>query len=606
MKTRDIYASNKDLDRWRLWKNKVNKLISKAKSSYYLTLLSSNKSNPRTFWKLLNELVPKKSPAVTTVLKINNNSVTDPLLIAEAFNDYFSNIASTLQVDSRSIPDLSPLANFIENRIPPNVSFELKPINRLIVQKELQALQPKAVRLDGVGQRILKLSAPIIASSVSKIINTSITSGKFPSQWKNAKIFCLHKAGDISNCSNYRPISLLPVVSKIIERYVSNSLSQYLDRFNLISPNQSGFRKKHNCETALLKVSQYWYDCLNNKEIVGLVALDFRKAFDLVNHCILLKKLELYKLTPKTLDWFTSYLTDRTQSVYYKNTLSSPKTFQSGVPQGSILGPLLFLIFINDLVFSISESKKTLYADDCTIYATDCCLDIVNSKLNRDVESIAKWCSNNHMIINIHKSYTMVISTRQKIAHSVEKDLSIKYRDFQLKSVSSHGYLGIEIDNRLSWSPHIRMTIKKLNLRLSILSRIKKFLPFSARMTYYHAYIASYLNYASSVWGGAALGDINLISTIQKRCSRIILDIQTFSSHKPLFERLKWLPITDYISYRCLMIFKAVHDLVPKYIKDMLCKTSSINTHSMTTRSSDNFYLPKPHISLFKKSFAYI
>ena len=283
--------------------------------------------------------------------------------------------------------------------------------------KELQTLKSTATGLDSIGTKILKISAPVISPTLSKILNLSIRTGKFPSQWKKAKVVSLQKSGDQSNRSNYRPISLLPILSKVLERHVANSLISYLHSFNLISDTQSGFRKCHNCETSLLKLTQDFYDCLNRKEAVGFVSLDFRKAFDLVNHSILLKKLQLYKFYSKSLAWFHSYLHDRSQRVSFKNSLSSSRTIPCRVPQGSILGPLLFITFINDLVFSILESNMTLYADDCSLYTSSSSLETVNANLNRDVKHIKSWSKDNKMVINLDKSYSMPICTCQKLKH---------------------------------------------------------------------------------------------------------------------------------------------------------------------------------------------
>ena len=611
MKIRDDFARSQKIVKWKWWKNKVTKLISEAKSSYYTTVLSTCKSDPKCFWKIFNELVPRKSSPVPTSLKINDDLVYEADLIAEEFNQFFTDLPNQFQFhnlsSTGSFPDFSALRDFVAHNVPTNHYFEIQHLTPEFVLTELTHLKCTAAGLDDIGAKILKISAPVISPILSRIFNASICSSKFPERWKKAKVVCIHKAGDTSKTSNYRPISLLPLLSKVLERHIAISLNSYLQRFALLSDVQSGFRRNYSCETALLKLIQDCYDCLNKKELVGLVSLDFRKAFDLVSHPILLKKLQIYKFSCKSLDWFNSYLSERSQRVSFKNSLSTSKKIVRGVPQGSILGPLFFILFINDLVFSILESNKTLYADDCAIYSSNSSLDIVNSRLNRDVERILKWSSDNEMFIHIEKSYSMLICTRQKMMHLERKHLDISCGVSLLNNVSYHKHFGIVIDDRLSWSYHIRFLTNKLNLRVSVFSGIKKFLPFSARMNYYHAFIASHLYYACTVWSGTTSSNRSSLSTTLKRCAKSILDVDFYSSHKPLFKKLNWLSFDSHLSYRrCLITYQCITGLAPIYIQSMFIPVNSRKTHSMVSRTpACNLYVPKPNISLFKSSFAY-
>ena len=303
---------------------------------------------------------------------------------------------------SNDIDDLCTHSNTLQ--------FVIPEITNTFVSTQLRHLPlKKSIGLDNLNSKVLKLAAPIISRHLVKIINQSINTGCFPLAWKTAKVILIYKKGDPAVKTNYRPISILPVISKIIERHVSDSLYMYISVNNLSHTNQSGFRSKHSCETSLLKITQDWYTSLNNKQVIGALFLDFSMAFDMVNHNILLQKLKIYNFSQGAMNWFNSYLSDRKMCVSFNSNLSKSREVLAGVPQGSILGPLLFLVYINDLFSVPTSSKIDLYADDSIIHLSGKSVEEINEGLNKDMKLVASWYTKNSMLLNYSKSKCMLI-----------------------------------------------------------------------------------------------------------------------------------------------------------------------------------------------------
>ena len=273
--------------------------------------------------------------------------------------------------------------------------------------------------------------------------------------WKHAKVVPLHKKKSQDDVNNYRPISILPIASEISEKHVSVHLYKYLSSHNLLNKRQSGFRTNHSCESALTLMTEEWLSALYTGNEVGLLLVDLCKAIDLVNHDILLEKLKLYKCSEKTQHCFLSYLTDRRQSVKIENTISEPMPVICGVPQGSILGPLLFLIFINDISLEEHLSDICLFADDAVIGKSGRYKNEIKDKLQPCDNSIDTWCRQNQMVLSIEKTNTLFISSKHKSPVTRILTSSVMIDQNKLEEVENAKLLGVFVDSTLSWKKQI-------------------------------------------------------------------------------------------------------------------------------------------------------
>ena len=311
----------------------------------------------------------------------------------------------------------------------------------------------------------------------------------FPEKWKEGKVTPLHKNGHKDGTNNYWPLSVLPVsvLSKLLEKHVHDSLMFYLasNTCNLLHSTQSGFRPNHSCETTLLQMTNKCLDAIKNSQMIGMVMIDFRKTFDLIDHTQLLKKLKYYKISEETISWFSSCLLERKQKVFVNNTLSDSEDILCGVPQGSILGPLLFLIFINDLPLHIDNVLTYLYADDTTLYCTGRSQACTEQQLQAAFYKLSNWCKQNGMLINTAKTKVMLFTTPQKHIHLNENTLKLTLNNEILTVVTSDKILGIHIDNNLTWADHTNAVAKKVVSNLWLLSRIKEYLSTDQRVQFY-------------------------------------------------------------------------------------------------------------------------
>ena len=611
IKSRDHFKAIGNNIEFKKWRNKVVKLIKQSKKLNYEKIIEEGKNQPTTIWKMFNELGggKRKSNSASTInsLKVGNSETDDPAEIANGFNDFFINIADNIKEPTEPTSH-EKLKEYCKEKIPEDVVFDLPMLTKDKVIKYLKHLDiRKSTGTDDIGPRLLRMSSPIIAESLTYICNLSIKTGSFPERWKEAKVKPLLKGGPSNDPNNFRPISILPVLSKLFEKHVHEGLINFLEKYKLLHDTQSGFRRNHSCETALIHMVEKWLKAFNNGELVGVIFVDFRKAFDLVDHDILMKKLELYKFNQVSLNWFRSYLSGRKQIVSFKNVVSERETVKCGVPQGSILGPLLFLLFINDLPLHI-KVKTDLYADDATVYEINNSKEEIERKLQLAIKDLTRWCKLNGMTINTEKTKAMLVTTRQRRSR-INDNLNLSLNNIQLLTVSNEKVLGVQIDNNLSWGEHVRKVTQKMSTNIWLLSKVKNYLSNEHRVMFYKSYIQPHLDYANIVWSSMSKTNLMQIERLQKRACRIILDYNCDNVYHSM-DNLKIMTISERIFFRkAKFMFKVSKGITPEYINEMFTKRQDNRNanDSLVLRSvtADNFILPKPNTELYKGSLAY-
>ena len=396
---------------------------------------------------------------------------------------------------------------------------------------------------------------------------------------KLAKITPIYKKGDEKIRSNYRPISSLPFLSKIYERCMTNRIVSFFNKFSLFNSHQFGFLKNRSTKDAIYEFLENIYDALNARCHNISILIDLKSAFDTVNHTILLNKLELYGIRGHGLAWIKSYLKDREFQVAINNTFSSKRTLNIGIPQGSILGPILFIIYNNDLPMVSNKLSTTLYADDTNFSIKDSDYDALISSLNCELTKVYEWTLANRLTINTSKT-EMLLFTNRRVTTS---DDEITLNGENVGWVDYARFLGVIIDNKVNFKTHITHVLNKISKHAGILFKLKANLPTFTRINYYNAFILPYLDFNILHWGGTNECHLEPLVIIQKRIIRTIADEDYLAHTTPLFFRLKLLKIKD------LFRFQAVVDTYNK-IKEGQYSVS----HDIHTRNSQ-FALSKFH-----------
>ena len=498
---RNYCKSKGDHDRYKLLRNKTASLIKESKREFFNEAIKENK-NPKIIWKNLKEisnlnhneniLFPQK------IIK-DGEEIENKLSIVNELNKHFVNIANIVTKMKFEENNFTSLKTNLDSLLQ-NIEFDIEFITPFAVRKIIDKFDVnKATGLDRIGPSILKYCGDAITPSIAAIINNSISTGVFPEKLKNARVIPIFKGGYKEDTENYRPISILPTISKIFERHIADQIHTYFHQTNIIHETQSGFRKHHSTHTALTRLIDAWINDIDSGKIVGTVFLDLRKAFDLVDHKILIHKLKLYHFSNRSVNLFKSYLANRHQSVIIGNIQSEELTMQSGVPQGSILGPLLFLLYINDIALSCKNLNIDLYADDSTMFKSGFDLSEIQSHLQTNLDNIARWCTYNNMSLHPKKTKCMIIGSKHMLQRSDQ--LSLKVNGTNLDNVNVQKVLGVFVDNNLNWHAHIDYVCKQINNKISLLKHILYYLSDEMKVLFYNSYIIPVFDYCCTVWG---------------------------------------------------------------------------------------------------------
>ena len=373
------------------------------------------------------------------------------------------------------------------------------------------------------------------------MFNLSITEGYFPKQLKTAKVTPIFKAGDKTDPGNYRPISVLPCLSKILEKIMYNRLYDYLVKHDILFKKQFGFQKGHSTEHALLELISEISDSFEqNKYTIG-VFIDLSKAFDTVDHDILISKLKRYGITGENLNWFKNYLTDRKQCVTYDGLLTETKRIVCGVPQGSILGPLLFLIYVNDLYKTSKLFDIILFADDTNLFYSHKNLKTLFDTVNTELKLINDWFIANKLSLNVKKTKYILFCKNAKLDDLPLRLPALLINNTNIERVSETSFLGVIIHESLSWHKHIKIIENKISKNIGIVYKAKPFLDLKSLKQFYFAFVNSYLNYCNIVWASTYKSNLKKLYSKQKHACRIIFNKDRHSSvgqHLKEFEAL--------------------------------------------------------------------
>ena len=574
-------------------KNAVTKKIFDFKVDHYSSKVSENENNQKALFNI-------------TKRSLLHQSCETPLppagclqTLANDFNNFYidkiAKIRSSFGTDTES--STTSMETYTGSEF---CSFT--PLSQDNVRKLIMASPCKSCECDPIPTQLLKTCVDELLPFLTRMINLSLEEGTFPDSFKEATISpLLKKPGLDLVLSNYRPVSNLQFVSKLLERAAANQLVDYIETNNLHSPLQSAYKRFHSTETALVKVVNDILCSLDNGEVVILVLLDLSAAFDTVDHKILIKRMKDYfGVKENALKWFMSYLSNRTQKVSVKGHTSDPVKLESGVPQGSVLGPILWNIYTAPLsaIMKSHDIDFHLYADDNQLYLAfkprvKGAQQLAVNTVQNTVSAIRSWMRRNNLKFNDDKTECLLIGRKSQLKHVTIETISIG--DSEITPTESARNLGVIFDTGINMKKHISSVCSKAFLQLRNLYSIRRYLTPSATETLVHAFISSRLDYCNSLLLGLPDCDINKLQRVQNSAARLVTRTQKFNHITPVLVQLHWLPVRQRITFKVLlMAFKALNGLAPSYMCNML----EWYAPARSLRSSDSRLLVVPKSKL--------
>ena len=580
--------------------NKILKRTIRAvKTKYYYDTFSKYSKDIKHTWSTIKDLVNQKKDTshFPDSLLIEGNISSDPTEICKKFNLYFNSIGPSLA--SKICP-------------PQNISFRdylggnrknqlvFKEVTQKDVDTIIRNLPNKSSRgVDNMSVKFVRAIRCVLVPPLTKIINQTLKTGIFPNKLKIAKIIPIHKGDDPKLVENYRPISVLPAISKIFEKVISIQITNHFVTNKLFYGSQYGFRKDHSTELAVIENIDKIAGLIEDRKFPLNIFLDLSKAFDTLDHDILLNKLYYYGIRDQAYDLCKSYLTNRQQFVRFHETDSSMLPIETGVPQGSILGPLFFLIYLNDFDKSSSMFKFIIYADDTTLFSsvfTEGATNIksMQSKINKELKNVNNWLKVNRLSLNVKKTKFMIFHTPQRqpplLDISIESNL--------ITQVDSFDYLGIKIDKCLSWKAHTEKIGKKISKVTGVMNRLKHFVPSKTLLLLYNSLVFPHLIYGILLWGHKS----NKIQKLQRKSVRTVAKAKYNSDPIPLMKKFNILKVQDILKLQEYKIcYKLAKKSLPEYFKSYTFERHS-DVHDYETRGNDNLVVPRVNYEMSKCS----
>ncbi|CAH2100147.1 unnamed protein product [Euphydryas editha] len=583
-------------------RNEVTLSIRKKKAKYYCKMFGDCRTNPAKMWSLLNNLCVNKvkEKSVPEKLQTSNGYITNKKEICECFNNYFSTIGLTLANNiNKTNHNNSLFITSASSSVPYSLS-NLTPATTDEILSIINNLKTNTSSgLDGISSKTIKCIKHHIQYELTECINKCLEQGTFPDSLKIAKVTPIYKSGSRYDPGNYRPISVLPVLSKIFERVLYTRLEKYLSLQKFLYKKQYGFRSKSNTLSATMDLVTRIKLSIDNKEIVLGIFIDLKKAFDTVSHDIMLRKLNDIGITGRALEIFKSYLANRYQIVKIGSHQSGPGLITCGIPQGSILGPLLFLIYVNNMADLSLKGDITLYADDTCLFYFGNSIESIMADAQKDLDLLNTWLQSNLLTINISKTKYIIFAAKNKKIRNFVPPVINKQ---PISKVDNEKYLGLILDSKMSWKPHIQKIKTKLRSLTGLLRGTVGCYPRHVRYTIYNSLVKPHIDYLIQLWGTAAKTNLKELQIAQNKLIKILFNYDFFTSTKKMYKETQLLNIEQtYTYYTCLLIRKILN----KDIHTQITFTKKQQIHNMRLRNANDLNLYTARTNYGKKSIMY-